>query len=94
MLFQGGPGQIGIFPNGTTRGGSFLAVGARRFTQQGITVAIVDAPSDRRTLDEFRHTAEQAQNIATVIAFLREQRSLPVWAIGTSNGSLSAATTW
>lgn len=92
MLFQGGPGRIGIFPNGTTRVESFLAVGARRFTQQGITVAIVDAPSDRRTLDDFRHTAEHAQDIAAVIAFLREQSSLPVWAIGTSNGSLSAAT--
>jgi pimeloyl-ACP methyl ester carboxylesterase len=92
VLFQGGNGNIGIFPNGTTRVENFLSGGAKRFTANGITVAIVDVPSDRRTLDEFRHTPEHAQDAAAVIAFLRQQSNLPVWAIGTSNGSLSAAT--
>ena len=55
-------------------------------------MAIVDTPSDRCTLDDFRHTAEHAQDIATVIAFLGEQSRSPVWAIGTSHGSLSTAT--
>jgi len=92
VLFQGGPGNIGIFPNGSMRVENFLSGGAARFTQNGILVAIVDVPSDRRSLDEFRHTQEHAQDVAAVIAFLRQQNKLPVWAIGTSNGSLSAAT--
>jgi pimeloyl-ACP methyl ester carboxylesterase len=92
VLFQGGPGNIGIFPNGSMRVENFLSGGAARFTQNGISVAIVDVPSDRRSLDEFRHTQEHAQDVAAVIAFLRQQNKLPVWAIGTSNGSLSAAT--
>lgn len=92
VLFQGGPGNIGIFPNGSMRVENFLSGGAARFTQNGISVAIVDVPSDRRSLDGFRHTPEHAQDVAAVIAFLRQQDKLPVWAIGTSNGSLSAAT--
>lgn len=92
ILFQGGPGNIGIFPNGSMRVENFLSGGAARFTQNGISVAIVDVPSDRRHLNDFRHTPEHAQDAAAVIAFLRQQNRLPVWAIGTSNGSLSAAT--
>ncbi|MCF8178243.1 MAG: hypothetical protein K9J74_07015 [Sulfuritalea sp.] len=91
VLFQGGGGNIGIFPNGSIRAENFLSGGARRFTQNGISVVIPDVPSDRRTLDDFRNTPEHAQDNAALIDFLRQQARLPVWAIGTSNGSLSAA---
>lgn len=91
VLFQGGGGNIGIFPNGSMRVEAFLSGGANRFTQNGISVVIPDVPSDRRTLDEFRDSAEHAQDNAVLIAFLRQQAKLPVWAVGTSNGSLSAA---
>jgi len=91
VLFQGGGGNVGIFPNGSMRVESFLSGGARRFTQNGISVVIPDVPSDRRTLDEFRDTPEHAQDNAALIEFLRQQARVPVWAIGTSNGSLSAA---
>ncbi len=92
VLFQGGGGAIGIFPNGSIRNENFLSGGARRFNDNGISVAIVDVPSDRRVLDEFRHTREHAEDAAAVIAFLRQREKLPVWTVGTSNGSLSAAT--
>lgn len=92
VLFQGG-GAIGIFPNGSIRNENFLSGGARRFNDSGVSVAILDVPSDRRNLEDFRHTREHAEDAAVVIAFLREREKLPVWAIGTSNGSLSAATT-
>lgn len=91
VLFQGGAGAIGIFPNGSIRNENFLSGGARRFNDNGISVAIVDVPSDRRVLDDFRHTREHAEDAAAVIAFLRQREKLPVWAVGTSNGSLSAA---
>ena len=92
VLFQGGAGAVGIFPNGSIRNENFLSGGARRFNDNGISVAIVDVPSDRRTLDDFRHTREHAEDAAAVIAFLRQREKLPVWTVGTSNGSLSAAT--
>lgn len=91
VLFQGGAGNIGIFPNGSMRVENFLSGGAHRFNQNGISVVIPDVPSDRRTLDDFRNTPEHAQDNAALIEFLRQQSKVPVWAIGTSNGSLSAA---
>ena len=91
VLFQGGGGNIGIFPNGSMRDENFLSGGAHRFNQNGISVVIPDVPSDRRTLDDFRNTPEHAQDNAALIEFLRQQSKVPVWAIGTSNGSLSAA---
>lgn len=93
VLFQGGGGAIGIYPNGSMRVENFLSGGAGRFTRNGISVAIPDVPSDRRSLDDFRGTAEHAQDNAVMIDFLRRQAAVPVWAIGTSNGSLSAAAT-
>lgn len=91
VLFQGGGGNIGIFPNGSMRNENFLSGGAQRFVRNGISVAIPDVPSDRRSLDEFRDGAEHAQDNAALIEFLRQQAKVPVWAVGTSNGSLSAA---
>lgn len=91
VLFQGGGGNIGIYSNGSMRVESFLSGGASRFIQNGISVVIPDVPSDRRTLDDFRSTPEHAQDNAALIEFLRQQSKVPVWAIGTSNGSLSAA---
>lgn len=91
VLFQGGPGNIGIFPNGSMRNGGFLAAGGQNFVQHGISVVIPDVPSDRRHLDGFRASAAHAEDNAALIAFLRQQSPVPVWAVGTSNGSLSAA---
>jgi dienelactone hydrolase len=91
VLFQGGAGNIGLFPNGSMRNEGFLASGAHRFTQNGISVVVPDVPSDRRNLDDFRQTAEHAQDNAALFEFLRQQSPLPIWAVGTSNGSLSAA---
>ena len=91
ILFQGGGGNIGIFPNGSMRDENFLSGGAHRFNQNGISVVIPDVPSDRRSLDDFRNTPEHAQDNAALVEFLRQQSKVPVWAIGTSNGSLSAA---
>ena len=91
VLFQGGGGNIGIFPNGSMRDENFLSGGAQRFVRNGISVVIPDVPSDRRSLGDFRDTPEHAQDNAALIDFLRQQAKVPVWAIGTSNGSLSAA---
>lgn len=91
VLLQGGSGAIGIYPNGSTQNSGFLATGAERFAGNGISVAVPDVPSDRRNLHDFRATPEHAEDIAALIAFLRQQANVPVWAVGTSNGSLSAA---
>jgi alpha-beta hydrolase superfamily lysophospholipase len=49
-------------------------------------------PSDHlEGLEGFRTTAEHAQDIAAVIAYLRQKAPVPVWLIGTSMGTFSGA---
>ncbi len=57
-------------------------------------VAVVDAPSDRQSppyLGGFRQTPEHAADLKAVIAWLRENAKAPVWLVGTSRGTQSAA---
>ena len=57
-------------------------------------VAVVDAPSDRQSapyLGGFRQTREHASDVKAVIAWLRRQAAVPVWLVGTSRGTQSAA---
>ena len=57
-------------------------------------MAIVDAPSDRQRppyLSGFRQTQEHAADIKAVIAWLRGRANVPVWLVGTSRGTQSAA---
>jgi pimeloyl-ACP methyl ester carboxylesterase len=64
------------------------------FAEQGLLVAVVDAPSDRQSppyLSGFRQRPEHAADIKAVIAWLREQAEVPVWLVGTSRGTQSAA---
>ncbi len=96
ILFQGGAGKIGAVgsaTNGWARSGGFLAAGAKRFTDNGVTVAIFETPSDQGNLNGgFRNSSEHNQDVAAVTALLRKENpGLPVWVVGTSNGSLSAA---
>jgi len=97
VLFQGGSGRIGV--SGTKEKGwiqqdkAFLSGGANRFSKNGLAVAIVDTPSDRRDLNGgFRNSAEHNQDIKKLFDFLvLDNPSIPIWFIGTSNGSLTAA---
>ena len=52
---------------------------------------MLDAPSDRTSLWNFRTTADHATDLRAAIAALREIAPVPVWLVGTSMGTLSAA---
>lgn len=53
---------------------------------------MLDRPSDRKNgLWNFRTTAEHAGDVKQAIAAMREIAPVPVWLVGTSMGSLSAA---
>ena len=95
-LIAGGHGGLQIFFNGSFKwgDGNFLIRTRQLFVDQGLTVAILDAPSDRHSppfLSGFRQTAEHTEDIKAVIAWLREQAKVPVWLVGTSRGTQSAA---
>ncbi|PYN73910.1 MAG: alpha/beta hydrolase [Candidatus Rokuibacteriota bacterium] len=96
VLFAGGHGGLQIQDNGSLRwgAGNFLVRSRQLFAEQDLAVAIVDAPSDRQNdpyLSGFRQTREHVADIRAVIAWLKEQARVPVWLIGTSRGTQSAA---
>jgi pimeloyl-ACP methyl ester carboxylesterase len=96
ILFAGGHGGLQILPNGTFKWGegNFLVRSRQLFAGQNLTVAVVDAPSDRQKppyLSGFRQTQEHVADIKAVIVWLREQVKVPVWLVGTSRGTQSAA---
>lgn len=96
VLFAGGHGGLHIFPNGSLNWGegNFLVRSRQLFADQGVLVAVVDAPSDRQSppyLSGFRQRPEHFADIKAVIAWVREQAKVPVWLVGTSRGTQSAA---
>lgn len=96
ILFAGGHGGLLLDDAGRPAWGrgNFLVRTRERFVARGIAVAVIDAPSDRRAepfLGGFRQTREHATDVAAVIAWLRAQAPVPVWLVGTSRGTQSAA---
>jgi len=97
FLFIGGEGVANLqekVPTTYAQRGNFLTRSREWFRRRGFAVVAVDAPSDRKggMVAGFRLTAEHATDIAAVIADVRRRvPGLPVWLIGTSRGSVSAA---
>jgi pimeloyl-ACP methyl ester carboxylesterase len=96
ILFAGGHGGLRITSAGDLRwgAGNFLVRSRRLFALKGFMVALVDAPSDRQNppyLAGFRQTPEHVADIRAVITWLKRQAAIPVWLIGTSRGTQSAA---
>ncbi len=56
-------------------------------------VAVADSPSDlpNGMSDGFRVSEAHATDIAAVVAFLHQRAAVPVWLVGTSRGTISAA---
>jgi pimeloyl-ACP methyl ester carboxylesterase len=96
VLFAGGHGGLQITSNGSFKWGekNFVVRSRQLFASHGLTVAVVDAPSDRQNpphLGGFRQTPEHVADIKAVIAWLKQQADIPVWLVGTSRGTQSAA---
>jgi pimeloyl-ACP methyl ester carboxylesterase len=99
LLFPGGFGAIGIHGEGAgasaDRGSNFLIRSRKLFVAAGVAVVSVDVPSDHESgIDEsFRLGEEHGQDVAALVAWVRRQTTAPVWLVGTSMGSISAAST-
>jgi pimeloyl-ACP methyl ester carboxylesterase len=91
VLLTGGYGKVGIYPNGSMDDTNFLTNSLGRLNALQVNALVMDSPSDKRTLDHFRHTAEHAQDLAAVVTHLKGLSNAPVWLVGISNGALSAA---
>lgn len=97
ILLPGGSGGIALTPSGgMTRWGAdnFIVRTRSLLHRRGMGTVVLDAPSDRpppRALDGFRQTAGHVEDLKTVIAWLRSRHAVPVWVVGFSAGTLSAA---
>jgi predicted alpha/beta-fold hydrolase len=84
------PGADGIYAKSAR---NFLVRIAPELEHQGFSVLIVDTPSDHPggMTWPFRASADHASDIGTVVDLAKSRSPAPVWLIGTSRGSVSAA---
>ncbi len=97
ILFAGGYGGLSLSsflgsPSIGQRKTNFLVRTRKQFAVHGFLVATVDAPEDSPKMNPpWRMGNKHAVDISAVIAFLKQQADVPVWAVGTSFGTFSAA---
>lgn len=95
ILFAGGHGALGLKSASSMRWGkgNFLVRMRDAFAAKGFMVAVIDAPSDRQKGMNaiFRMSAAHAGDIGAVAAYLKKEKGVPVWLVGTSMGTFSAA---
>jgi pimeloyl-ACP methyl ester carboxylesterase len=95
ILFAGGHGALGLKSASSMNwgAGNFLVRSRDKFAAQGLMVAVIDAPSDKPDGMNgiFRMSGQHAGDISVVAAYLKKQADLPVWLVGTSMGTFSAA---
>jgi predicted esterase len=95
IMLSGGAGGIG-YRNGTPQSANFLIRSRDHFAtgnpNGAFNIALLGNASDLRQLDPAsRAKAEHVQDIAAVIAHIRARNNAPIWLIGTSQGTISAA---
>ena len=95
ILFPGGGGNVDLANLPKDNRGNFLVRTRHRLARHGIMAAVVDAPSDHATAEGlplgFRTSAEHAVDMAAVANHLAGIARVPVWLVGTSRGTESAA---
>jgi pimeloyl-ACP methyl ester carboxylesterase len=95
ILFAGGNGALGLSSASTMRWGAsnFLVRTRSKFAAHDLMVAVMDAPSDHHDgmNPNFRMSREHAEDINAVAKYLRGRANVPVWLVGTSMGTFSAA---
>jgi pimeloyl-ACP methyl ester carboxylesterase len=92
ILFPGGDGKLRGYGPAQPKRGNFLVRSRNLFVARGFIVAVIDAPSDQASgMGDFRVGADHRRDIAAVIAYLRQAAPVPVWLVGTSRGTESAA---
>jgi hypothetical protein len=91
LLLPGGAGGIGL-RDGRPQSGNFLVRSRDAFAGHGLHVAVLGRPSDVADMDTaFRVSAAHLEDLRHVIDDLRTRSPAPVWLVGTSRGTVSAA---
>jgi len=92
LLFPGGGGGFGKVEGGRATSSNFLVRSAPYFLAQGFNVAIFGRPDDAAELDFADRIGDKhLADIRKVLDDVKNRSSAPVWLIGTSRGTVSAA---
>jgi len=93
VLLSGGGGGIGRVSDGDwPDSGNFVVRSASLFAASGFNVAVMSRASDLNDLDYgVRVGKEHMDDIRRVLQMIKEKFPGPVWLVGTSRGTVSAA---
>jgi hypothetical protein len=94
ILFTGGAGAVGLASRGIPRpGANFLVRSRGLFNAEGIATAVIDAPSHRAGMDDAHRMSERhAGEVGAVVKDVKRSfPGVPVYLVGTSRGTVSAA---
>ncbi len=92
MLLPGGEGGIGSVKGQEPRSKNFLVRTRDIFAAEGFNVAVIGKPSDKEDMDlAFRASKDHVEDLRVIAESLRANLGKPVWLVGTSRGSVSAA---
>jgi pimeloyl-ACP methyl ester carboxylesterase len=92
LLFSGGSGGMG-YRDGQPQSRNFLVRSRDLFRAEGLNVAVIGNPSDKSALDPgWRGSDKHFIDVANIIKDIQSKATpQPVWLIGTSMGTISAA---
>lgn len=94
VMLAGGSGKLGVGRHGLAAHAQdgVLARTRQAWLDAGFQLAYVDVPSDHADgLEGFRRSSDHADDLRDVIAELRARDPVPLWLVGTSRGTISAA---
>ena len=95
ILFAGGKGKVKLNNGNYKKNKNFLVRSRQLFIDKGFTTVLIDAPSDKQDklgmLKGFRNSQEHVQDIEAVLDYIKTLNDKPIWLVGTSRGTESAA---
>src|SRR4051812_6348520 len=92
MLLPGGEGGIGVVKAEPPRSKNFLVRTRELFAAEGFNVAVIGRASDKQDMDlQFRAGRDHVEDLRIIAERLGKDFGVPVWLVGTSRGTVSAA---
>jgi pimeloyl-ACP methyl ester carboxylesterase len=95
ILLPGGEGGLGRLDPVTNKptSGNFLIRSGDLFVRANVNVVMMSRPTDRSSIADanYRTSGTHAAEVMKVVALARETLGKPVWLVGTSLGTLTAA---
>lgn len=93
VLFNGGGGAVGLLQRIPRPGANFLVRSRGLFATRGVATAVIDVPTDLGVMsDAYRMSRRHSDDVRALVSDLQQRfPGLPVFLVGTSRGTVSAA---